>query len=233
MYLVAHCQGGNFATPNQIRLNGEAHLDQPAFQRETFEESAESGETRVSPRYTLLIRVAKLICSQGEFICVIRDISSTGVSLRLLHALPQCDSYALEFQTGHRFEIRKVWGSEREGGFEFQEPINVANVIDEVSHFPKRGIRLGLQFPVTVATLTQRQTALVNNLSQQGARIELESPLAIDQSVRVDGPGLRDIRCKVRWRRGGEYGLVFDDTFTLAEFATLAARLQCPVLLRN
>lgn len=208
-------------------------MDRPAVQREFFEEPVKADEPRVAPRFTLLIRVAKLICSQGEFVCVIRDISSTGVSLRLFHALPRCDSFALEFQTGHCTEVRSVWDSGREGGFAFIEPIDVKSVIDEVGCFPKRGVRLGLEFPATVATLAQNVPATVHNLSQQGARIRLDSPLAIDQSVRIVGPGFNEVRSKVRWRRGGEYGLVFDDTFSLDDFAALAARLQCPALLRG
>ena len=38
-------------------------------------------DQRGAPRYTSLIRAAKLVCGQGEFVCVIRDVSSTGVSV--------------------------------------------------------------------------------------------------------------------------------------------------------
>jgi L-seryl-tRNA(Ser) seleniumtransferase len=61
--------------------------------------------------------------------------------------------------------------------------------------------------------------------------------LAIDQTVRLDMPDSdgrpREVRAKVRWRRDLHYGVVFDDTFTLGEFARLAARLQAPALLEE
>lgn len=209
-------------------------MEKSASNSESPADSTEGAKLRVraAPRTTLLIRVAKLVCDQGEFVCVIRDISSSGVSLRLFHRIPQCDSYAIEFQNGSTSEIRNVWENGREGGFEFLEPIDVADVVNEVSAFPKRGLRLGLQFPVTIVTLTGRHQAVCQNLSQQGARIEFEGTLAIDQTVRVNGPGLNDVRSKVRWRQNGAYGLVFDDTFALGDLATLAARLQSPILLR-
>ncbi|WP_233999720.1 PilZ domain-containing protein [Porphyrobacter sp. TH134] len=110
-------------------------------------------------------------------------------------------------------------------------------LVNESAEYPKRGLRLGLCFPVTVNTLTGRFAAVVENLSQQGARISCEGLLAIDQSVRVEAPGLdgetRDVRAKVRWRRDQHYGLVFDDTFALGDFARLAARLQAPALLES
>ncbi len=207
-------------------------MDQTAFQSEYFT-GASDGEARVAPRVTLLIRAAKLICSQGEFICVIRDISSTGVSLRTFHALPQCNDYSLEFQAGQCVDMRNIWERGREGGFEFVAPIEVANIVNEIGDFPKRGVRLGLEFPATITTPSDSKVATVLNLSQQGARVVLNSALAIDQSVRIKGPGLNHIHAKVRWRRDGEHGLVFDDTFSLGDFAMLAARLQCPALLRE
>jgi len=77
--------------------------------------------------------------------------------------------------------------------------------------------------------------AVVENLSQQGARITCDQLLAIDQNVRIAAPGLTgktgEVRAKVRWRRERQYGVVFDDTFTLGEFARLAAQLQAPALL--
>jgi hypothetical protein len=75
----------------------------------------------------------------------------------------------------------------------------------------------------------------VENLSQQGARLECGSLLAIDQNIRIEAPDpagvMRAVRAKVRWRRERLYGVVFDDTFGLGDFARLAARLQAPALL--
>ena len=70
----------------------------------------------------------------------------------------------------------------------------------------------------------------VVNISQQGARLECAGKLAIDQNIRIEGEGLRETRAKVRWRRDEEYGVVFDDTFSLRDFAGFVARLQCPIL---
>ena len=106
--LLAQGRSGDRVVSKQPGQDGEAILESPAVQREFFEESAKTDDSRITPRFTLLIRAAKLICQQGEFICVIRDISSTGVSLRLFHALPRCDSFVLEFQTGHCSKVRNV-----------------------------------------------------------------------------------------------------------------------------
>ena len=192
-------------------------------------------ELRAAPRFTLLIRAAKLVSAQGEFVCVIRDVSETGVSVRLFHALPGCKDFALHMPAGAVYEITSVWQRDNEAGFTFAQAVEVERLVNESSDYPKRGLRLGLCFPVTINTLTGSHEAVVENLSQQGARITCDSLLAIDQTVRLVAPGLsgrnRELRAKVRWRRDQNYGLVFDDTFTLGDFARLAAQLQAPALL--
>lgn len=192
-------------------------------------------ELRAAPRFTLLIRAAKLVSAQGEFVCVIRDVSETGVSVRLFHALPGCPEFELHMPGGAFYGVIPVWQRDSEAGFRFADPVEVPQLINESGEYPKRGLRLGLCFPVTIATITGRFEGVVENMSQQGARIVSDALLAIDQTVRIEAPGIggemREVRSKVRWRRDSHYGLVFDDTFTLGDFARLAARLQAPALL--
>ncbi|WP_324761533.1 PilZ domain-containing protein [Porphyrobacter sp. TH134] len=66
-------------------------------------------DQRAAPRFTLLIRAAKLVSAQGEFVCVIRDVSETGVSVRLFHALPGCKDFALHMPAGAVYEITAMW----------------------------------------------------------------------------------------------------------------------------
>ncbi len=192
---------------------------------------APPAELRAAPRFTLLIRAARLVSGQGEFVCVIRDVSETGVSVRLFHKLPSCETIELHMPGGESYEIRNVWAKGNEAGFEFTKAVNVAQLVHEANEYPKRGLRLGMYFPVTVSTLAGTCEAVVENLSQQGARIECDEIFAIDQTLRVVGEGFKEVRAKVRWRRDRHYGLVFDDTYTLGDFARLAAQLQAPVLL--
>lgn len=202
-----------------------------------LEDTQAGEEMRAAPRFTLLIRAAKLVCAKGEFVCVIRDVSESGVSVRLFHRLPSGGPYELHMPGGEAYEMRDVWQRENEAGFEFTRPVDVARLINEAGMYPKRGIRLDLVFPITVKTLTQQCEGVVENVSQQGARFECDGLFAIDQSLRIEGADLtgarKEVRAKVRWRRDRHYGIVFDDTFTLGDFARLAAQLQEPGLLHD
>lgn len=202
-------------------------------------DAAENGELnpgaeqRGAPRYTLLIRATKIVADQGEFLGVIRDVSSTGVSVRLFHKLPATGSLALELQSGAQFAVKRVWENDREAGFEFAEDVDIERFISEVGEFPKRGLRLAICLPVTLTAGGERHEGMVENISQQGARLVCDSVFAIDQAMTIEGEGMRAVRAKVRWRGHGSFGVVFDDTFGLSDFAILAAKLQAPALLQG
>lgn len=213
---------------------------EPASQHARLEPLPEQpgDEQRTAPRFTLLIRAAKLVSAQGEFVCVIRDVSETGVSVRLFHGLPSCQDFALHMPAGAVYEIVRVWHQGNEAGFTFADGVEVEKLVNEASDYPKRGLRLALCFPVTVNMLAGQFEAVVENFSQQGARLTCDQLLAIDQTLRIAMPTVgggkpREVRAKVRWRRDQQYGVVFDDTFTLGDFARIAALLQAPALLEE
>lgn len=190
-------------------------------------------EQRGAPRYTSLIRSAKLVCGQGEFLCVVRDVSSTGISLRTFHALPTDPTIALELQNGETFEIVQVRGHGTEGSYRFKTPVVVERLVHETWNFPKRQLRLNISIPLKLSSLTQSADAVTLNISQQGARVECDGVFAIDQILKVEGEGFHETRAKVRWRRDSNYGLVFENTFSLREFALMAAAVQCPLMLNG
>ena len=192
-----------------------------------------SADQREAPRFTSLIRSAKLVSSQGEFVCVIRDVSSLGIGLRMFHELPVGDRIALELGNGDTFELKKVRANGPDASFTFTRPIAVDALIREHWGYPKRQLRLNLAMPLTVTAISGRAEAITENLSQQGCRFDCDALFAIDQNLRIEGEGLPEIRAKVRWRKGSTYGLVFENTFTLREFAQLAAYLQCPQLVQH
>ena len=196
-------------------------------------EVQEGAEKRAAPRFTSLIRAAKLVCGQGEFVCVIRDVSSTGVSIRTFHGLPTDADVALELQNGEIYELEKVRERDFDASYRFKEQVNVERLISENWTYPKRQLRLTMMMPITASTLTQRSNAFITNISQQGARLECDNVFAIDQTVRIENDFMAEVRCKVRWRRDAHYGLAFENFFSLRQFALLAARVQCPPLLKG
>ena len=184
------------------------------------------GEQRSADRFTPLIRTAKLVGASGEFLCVVSDISATGVSMRVFHALPPDKALCLEMPNGDQLPIEMVWEADGRAGFRFAGPVNLDRILEGRSEWPKRPIRLNLSMPVELRGITGIFDAELCNISRQGAQIECDARLAIDQRLRMKGPCLPEVETKVRWRHGSAYGLVFDSLIQFDDLARIAARAQ-------
>lgn len=185
-------------------------------------------ELRAAPRFTLLIRSAKIISPSGEFLCVVRDVSSSGVRLKLFHPLPPGPHVVLELASGDRFDLENVWESEDHAGFRFIDEIDVHRFIAEASPYPRRPLRLRIDFPAIVTVDGIASPVMVRDLSRQGARIECDELLAVGQKVKLEAKGLPTLISNVCWRSAPTYGLVFLQLFTFDELARLAETLQLP-----
>jgi len=184
-------------------------------------------DLRAAPRFSLLIRSAKLVYETGEYMCIVRDVSASGVRLRLFHELPAEVMVTLELATGETFPIERVWEHADHAGFRFSDPIDVHRFIAEAGPYPKRPLRLRLELP---AKLTcpggEPFEATIRDLSREGARLDTPELLAIGQKVKIETKGLPPLTAIVCWRSQPAYGLSFQQTFTFEELARIAARLQ-------
>ncbi|HEU4651914.1 MAG TPA: PilZ domain-containing protein [Croceibacterium sp.] len=186
------------------------------------------GETdrRHAQRFALLIRAAKLSSDEAEFLCVVRDASEAGVSVRLFHPLPPGVELTLEMPNGDRYPLHRIWEDEDSAGFRFRDPVELDRIIEGRSRFPRRPVRVRVEVPCVLLLGGRRVPATIGNLSQQGALIRTEEYLALAQRIRVEVDGLPEITAKVCWRQDGSYGLSFEGTFQFAELAALAFDLQ-------
>lgn len=186
----------------------------------------DAAEQRRSQRYTLLIRAAKLVTRYGEFMVVIRDASEDGISMRIFHPLPECPNMVVELQNGDRYGVDLRWQDANRAGFRFTSDADIARIIESPSRFSKRPVRINLTAPAQIEAADRCEYATIQDISQQGAKVACSSRFAIDQRVRIFADGMPRTQAKIRWRREGTCGLVFEDTLQFAELAQVVARLQ-------
>ena len=211
---------------NAVRLVGDAgDID-------AYDKLEVSVDQRTACRYVSLIRAAKLRLPEGQFVCVIRDVSRSGIAIKSFHPLPPISGDCeLELQNGERHRLTFVRSTGNGASFMFASDVEVERLIREEWQYPRRQLRLDLAIPVELVTLTNRVQGTIGNLSQQGACIETDGAFAISERLNIESASLQKIRATVRWRKDGQYGLVFENTFNLSDFALMTARLQEPSLL--
>ncbi|MFC0205146.1 PilZ domain-containing protein [Novosphingobium soli] len=180
----------------------------------------------VTPRFAPLLRAAKLIGASGEYLCIVRDVSETGVRLRLFHPLTGERRLALEATAGERLPVERVWEREGEAGFRFVQPIDVTHFIAEAGPYPKRPIRIGVDRPARIRSAGASASARIHDLSRQGARIVTDYHLAIGQTLQIECDALPHVEATVCWRERPSYGLVFRQLMSLEDLAVRAFRMQ-------
>ena len=191
-------------------------------------------ELRSAPRYAVLIRTAKIIADGREFLCIIRDASSSGLKIRLFCALPPSRELILEMMTGDRYPVTLVWQKDDFAGLRFPEEIEVEKLLDESRGlYPKRQVRLQIVLGGVLHSGGEAVPVAFRNLSQQGACIESEKWLLMNELVRIDTGVTPPLYAKVRWRSHPRYGLIFEHTFRLEQLANISAPLQLAQLLEE
>lgn len=186
-------------------------------------------DQREAPRFALLMRAAKLTCKQGEFMCVVRDASHSGVNIRLFHPLPDTDYLMLEFPNGDRHQLELVWQEGDRAGLRFAQAADIERLLEGPTRFSKRPIRVNLDISAQLLAGATASPARLLDLSQQGAKVICDTRHALDQRARLAAPGLGEVNAKVRWRRDNAYGLVFEDTFQFGDLAQIVAALQAGI----
>ena len=192
-------------------------------------EESVAPDLRGAQRFTLVLRVGKLITGQGEFLCVLRDISGGGLKVRLFHELGISDPCELELSNGANYRLEPVWQRDCHVGFRFADGwIDIHEMIEEVGQFPKRHIRLRLNspHPVLLAGAGLTLPGHIHDISQHGTALKLDGKLPVGVQLRLDAFELPTLHGRVRWRSGGLHGLVFQQGFRLDELARLVGQLQ-------
>jgi hypothetical protein len=177
-------------------------------------------ELRDAPRFTLLVRTAKLVVDGQEYLCVLRDASASGCKLRLFHGLPKAKSFALETSNGQRYPMDMMWARDDHAGFRFHDMIDVQELLaDKRGPYAKRHVRVRLQCPIVVHALGRAIPAVLRDISTEGAKIDCSERMMLRQLLKLEIPGFPPTFGRVAWRQVPYHGLSFESGFPLDQLA--------------
>lgn len=190
-------------------------------------EGGEGDELRQADRLTLLMRAAKLVCAAGEQLCILRDVSATGIKLRLFGPLPEGESFNVELGCGTSIPVELMWQEESHAGFRFADgEIDLEPLLNESGPFPKRALRLRASLPIEITAGGMTREARLCDISVEGARFDSEWRYAMAEQLRIAIPGFPELTGRVRWRYGHGHGVVLTRRFAFDELARLLAAPQ-------
>lgn len=213
-----------------VSMHGEGpeRSDAAGFPPAT-EESQAGEDLRGAPRFTLLLRVAKLIVDGREMFCVIRDASTTGLKVRLFTPLPPHAELAVEMANGDRHRARCVWSADDHAGLQFAMPVPLEQLLEEAkSSGQRRHVRLRLMLDGMLHSGGKIAPIRLYDISQQGAGIDSDKWLLLHELVKIESAMLPPVYAKVRWRDHPRYGVVFEQTFQLESLARACHSVAAP-----
>jgi hypothetical protein len=180
-------------------------------------------DRRTHVRQTALLRVAVLHAAGTRDLCVVKNISPDGLSARAYRTLAVGDHVQVEFKSGELLGGSVVWGRECDIGIVFPEPIDVEAVLAGTwvtepksrRNLPRIAIDCGGRLKTHLGTFD----VTLQDISQSGARVEAEAPGIDRGEVLLNLPGLPPIAGVIRWLRGTQVGISFNECIAFERLA--------------
>lgn len=148
--------------------------------------------------------------------CLIRRFTAAGATLRLPTAdLLEGDAHILELKNGQTIPGTISWLGEGEAGLVFDATIDVVGTLARnLAILPaerRRVPRVEIHQTVCLHRGNNVEFARTRDISQAGVGIETNIAVQVGDEVQLAFDGLRPIEGKVRWERGGQAGIAFDE----------------------
>lgn len=190
------------------------------------QEKGREARVHADSRKATILRTAKVICQTGEYLCLVRELSEIGLSLKFLHPVPKEKRILLQLTNGLTYPIERVWVGRQQAGYRFGNGIDLKEFLSEAAPYECRPIRLSLSTPATVTDGRIVTKVSLTDLSREGAQFESERHHTIGALISFEAPGLPQRLAEVRWQNGALYGMRFQHPLTLQQLADVAISLQ-------
>lgn len=159
-----------------------------------------------------LYRSAMLRWQGKDMLCLIRNLSASGMMCRSLAQPSEGDRLEIEMRSGERVPGVVAWARDGQIGIRFDAPIDVDSVLNPRSRDPRapaqRMPRLRTACAATQLAERGAQGVTLLDLSQGGAKVEAPW-LREGERVTLGVVGLSPRSGTVRWVQGNRAGIEF------------------------
>lgn len=180
-------------------------------------------ERRREQRQVALLRVALLHAGGSKELCVVRNISSSGLSARVYRKLVEGDHVQIEFRSGELLSGTVVWERDWEVGIEFPALIDVESVLASrwitESGRGRSLPRIEISCHGSLKLGSRSCSIELQDISQGGAKVMTPTPLAGKGDVILVLPDLPPVAGLVRWIGGNEVGISFNECLPFDQLA--------------
>lgn len=173
---------------------------------------------RTSERHLSLFRVGALKIDDRRELCVVRNISTDGLQMRVYSSVRADAKVSIELKQGEPIAATVVWSKDGSAGVKFDHPIAIDSVLSHSpDEFRPRMPRIEIDQPVTLREGANIYRGRVLDISQGGVGVECDGALPIHGDIVVTLLGLAPVAAIAKWRDGRQYGLAFNRVLTVSQ----------------
>ena len=180
-------------------------------------------DRRGAIRQIALLRVALLHAGGASDICIVKNVSRTGLCARVYRKLAPGEQVEVEFRSGELLAGSVVWERECDVGIVFPERIDVTAVLASCSVMKatKRRVlpRISISCPGELSTGLRSIDIVLRDISQGGASLESEAQIPAHSGIQLSLPDLPPIAGVVRWTCGMIAGVSFNECVAFEQLA--------------
>ena len=189
--------------------------------------AAGEGERRHGRRHVTVLRIAKIMRTPGDELCVIRNISDGGVMAHLYAPARVDEPVVIEFKSGAQLAGRVRWARGDDAGIQFLHPIDMESFLagegDVATGGEPRAPRLGVGLSAVARIGTRMHPVTICDISQGGLKMARVVGADVDQKLVVRVAGLPPLSGTVRWCDDRFAGVAFDHPLVFTVLARWAA----------
>lgn len=171
-------------------------------------------DRRSQERQKMILRVGVLIQNGKTSFCLVRNVSSAGVQVKLYCRTCRLGDVVIRVADEDRIDAKIVWIKHQRAGIEFDTSIDPSTLLrlqQKLNPVKRRSMpRIEATSYAAVRVDGCNVQAVLGDISSMGARITTSRPLEVDTRVCVRFPELPELRAHVRWIDGAECGLAFE-----------------------
>lgn len=184
---------------------------------------------RADERHLTLFRVGTIVLGERRELCLVKNISAGGTSIRAYCDLDPDTPVVIELKETQQIPGKVTWVKGSDAGITFDERVDVVELLKSSSDGPRpRMPRIEVRTICFVRDGAVLNRCVVHNISQGGLSVESPNPLASGSEVTVSLPGLSPKVGIVRWSDGERYGISFTNVLALAELVSWLHERQAP-----
>lgn len=188
-------------------------------------------DRRKDERTTAIFRPAIIKHNPFRSLCLVRNISPTGMMAKVYSPITVGTSIIVEFDSNQSATGTVAWSKNEQIGVRFDDRVNVAEVLVETG---KKGAGSKVNRPLRLEIDARGEMEVnkrilsfeVQDISQRGVKVKIPGYLNVNDEVMIYVIGLEPRLAVVQWKRSDEAGLKFTRPLGLDQLATWVAQKQ-------